>query len=79
MFANDTASVEQGAVAAVAYDRYEMGKITAAVIAKILKGHSSATIPVIYDAATQVVMNKVSVQILGLPTPADGQNIAWMG
>ena len=79
VFANDTASVEQGAVAAVAYDRYEMGKITAAVVAKILKGHSPATIPVIYDAATQVVMNKASVQSLGLPTPADAQNISWVG
>ncbi|RZI45521.1 ABC transporter substrate-binding protein [Candidatus Finniella inopinata] len=67
VFANDTASVEQGAVAAVAYDRYEMGKMTALMVVKILKGESPSEIPVIYDAATQIVTNKESLKNLSLP------------
>lgn len=76
VFANDTASVEQGAVAAVAYDRYEMGKITAAIVVKILKGENPSTIPVVYDAATQVVMNKTSFEKLGLFNKHEG--VVWV-
>ena len=78
VFANDTASVEQGAVAAVAYDRYEMGKITASMIVKILKGHNPKTLPVIYDAATQIVMCRTSIQELGLSALSDLQQVVWV-
>ncbi len=77
VFANDTASVEQGAVAAVAYDRYEMGKITAKLVAKILTGENPRTLPVVYDAATQVVVNQVSAQALGLILPSD-MSAVWV-
>ncbi len=74
VFANDTASVEQGAVAAVAYDRYEMGQITAKLVVEILRGKNPSDLPVIYDAATQVVVNSSSLQTLGLALPKNLKN-----
>jgi putative ABC transport system substrate-binding protein len=78
VFANDSASVEQGAVAAVAYDRYQMGKTTADMIDKILKGQEVSSIPIVYNAPTQVVINRASSQTLKLSVPDDLKNVVWI-
>jgi putative ABC transport system substrate-binding protein len=78
VFANDSASVEQGAVAAVAYDRYQMGKTTAELVVKILNGQNVSSIPVVYNAPTQIVINRTSSQALKLSVSDDLQNVTWL-
>lgn len=74
VFANDTASVEQGAMAAVSYDRYQMGKTTAEIVIKILEGQSPKDIPVVCDAKTKIVVNQSSLSYLQLTLPVDLKN-----
>lgn len=69
VFANDLASVERGALAAVAYDRFAMGKKTGEIVVAILKGKKPQEIPVVYDTPFEVVVNEQTLKALGLSLP----------
>jgi len=69
VFANDLASVERGALAAVAYDRLAMGHKTGKIVVAILKGKKPQEIPVVYDTPFEVVVNEKTRQALNLQIP----------
>lgn len=69
VFANDSASVERGALAAVAYDRFAMGRKTGEMVIAILKGKKPQDIPVFYDTPFEVVVNENTLEALSLKLP----------
>jgi len=69
VFANDSASVERGALAAVAYDRFAMGRKTGEIVVAILRGKSPQDIPVVYDTPSEVVLNEKTLRALNLELP----------
>lgn len=69
VFANDSASVERGVLAAVAYDRFAMGRKTGEIVASILKGKKPRDIPIVYDTPFEVVVNEKTLEQLNLPLP----------
>lgn len=70
VFANDSASVIQGAAAALAYDRYQMGIETAKIVAGLMQGQTTADFPVTNQVPMKIVMNSKSCRQLGLSIPA---------
>lgn len=69
VFANDSASVKSGVLAAVAYDRKAMGSKTASIIAGLLAGKTTADFPVTHDVPQKVVMNSETQKLLGIAIP----------
>lgn len=69
VFANDSASVERGALAAVAYDRFAMGRKTGEIVVSILNGKKPQDIPVVYDTPFEVVVNEKTLEQLNLSLP----------
>lgn len=69
VFANDSASVKSGVLAAVAYDRKAMGGKTAGIIAGLLGGKTTADFPVTHDVPQEVVMNPETQKLLGIDIP----------
>ena len=70
LFANDEASVKQGALAALSFDRPSMGLKTAEMIEGILKGQSTSTFRVHNHIHTDVVVNKMTLESLELEMPS---------
>lgn len=70
LFANDEASVQQGVLAALSYDRPAMGRKTAEMVEGILKGQSTATFKVHNHVRTDVVVNKKTLEALGMEMPS---------
>lgn len=69
VFANDLASVEQGALAALAYNRHEMGVKTADMVIGLLDGKTPAEFPVTNDISKEVVLNEKTLKALELAAP----------
>ena len=69
VFANDSASVSQGVLAAVAYDRKAMGRKTADMIAGLMNGKTTADFSVTHDIAYKVVTNEQTLKTLGFTLP----------
>lgn len=66
VFASDTASVERGAVAALGFDYYKLGKLTARIAARVLKGESPARIPVGVLDSQDLYLNAASAERMGV-------------
>ncbi|MGO4833352.1 ABC transporter substrate-binding protein [Rhizobiaceae sp. 2RAB30] len=71
VFASDTGSVERGAVAALGFNYYEMGKLTAELADKVLKGQKPSDIPAVVPASQDLYLNLSSAKAMGLDVPAD--------
>jgi putative tryptophan/tyrosine transport system substrate-binding protein len=69
LFVNDSESVKDGALAAVAYDRIEMGRKTAEIVGGILSGKTPADFPVTHDVASEVVVNQLTLEKLNQTIP----------
>ncbi len=69
LFANDSESVKDGAMAAVAYDRMAMGLKTAEIVGGILSGQSTAGYPVTHNIASQIVVNNTTLDQLTMTIP----------
>lgn len=69
LFANDEASVNSGALAALSFDRIAMGKKTAEIIVGILKGNQTTAFPVTNDVPYKRVVNDKTLASLGLKLP----------
>jgi putative ABC transport system substrate-binding protein len=69
VFANDSASVERGVLAAVAYDRFAMGQKTGEIVVAILGGKKPQEIPVVYDTPFETVVNEKTRETLKLELP----------
>jgi len=69
LFANDSESVNDGALAAVAYNRFAMGEKTAEIVGGILAGQSTAAFKVTYDIPSEIVVNSQTLERLGMTVP----------
>jgi putative ABC transport system substrate-binding protein len=63
-------AVDQGALFAVAYDEYQIGRLTAEMAVKILKGQAVEALPVATPTEKVTRINKVMAKKLGLVFPA---------
>jgi putative ABC transport system substrate-binding protein len=69
LFANDEASVKQGVLSALSFDRIAMGKETAKIIVGILKGKSPQDFKTHNTIPIDLVVNEATLKILGLEMP----------
>lgn len=80
VFANDSASIHQGCLAALAYDRTAMGQVTARVIQGILEGKTTQDFPVDYDSTPKtLVVNRNTLTALGLSLPRFAWKVQQVG
>lgn len=70
VFANDEASVQKGALAAVAYNRTDMGYDTADLVIAALKDGYDLKRPTKIGSKISIVINKEALVILGIQQPA---------
>lgn len=71
VFASDTGSVERGAVAALGFNYYELGKLTAQMAEQVLKGKKPSEIPAQVPESQDLYLNASSAKAMGLDIPAD--------
>jgi putative ABC transport system substrate-binding protein len=71
VFASENNSVEQGAVATVGIDYYELGKQTGQMAVRILKGADPANTPIESSKELKLYINKTAAENIGLEIPAD--------
>lgn len=71
VFASDTGSVERGAVAALGFNYYELGKLTAQMAEQVLKGKKPSEIPAQVPESQDLYINASSAKAMGLDIPAD--------
>ena len=69
LYAADTGSVDRGAVAALGFNYFDVGKQTGAIVARILKGEAPGDIPVTVAVGTDLVINKGAATRMGVTLP----------
>jgi putative ABC transport system substrate-binding protein len=69
VFAGDTDTVRRGAIATVGFDYREVGRQTAAIVARVLRGESPGAIPVRQAQGTRLVVNRAAAQAFGVELP----------
>ncbi len=70
VFAGDTDTVGRGAVAAVGFDYYDVGRQTGVMVAKILRGESAAGMAVQGVDKTNLHVNPAAAKRMGITIPA---------
>jgi putative ABC transport system substrate-binding protein len=71
VFASENNSVEQGAIATLGIDYYQLGKQTGSMAARILNGAKPAEMPVESSAELKLYINQKSASEIGLEIPAE--------
>ena len=80
LFAADIGSVQQGAIAAVGYNRHALGKKAGELGVRVLRGESPEQIPVLYEHSEEVLINKKSASQMGVKLPLQlPKNVRWVG
>jgi len=69
VFAGDTDSVKRGAIAAIGFNYYDVGRQTGQIVARVLKGEKPGDIPFERAAKFDLVVNRKTAQALGIPIP----------
>jgi putative ABC transport system substrate-binding protein len=69
LFTADTDSVKRGAIAALGFNYYDVGKQTGAIVVRVLKGEKPGDIPVEVAKGTDLVVNKKEAEKIGLKLP----------
>ncbi|MFC0244691.1 ABC transporter substrate-binding protein [Falsochrobactrum ovis] len=69
LFTADTDSVKRGALAALGFNYYDVGKQTGVVVAKILNGEKAGDIPVEIAKGTDLVINLGAAKKMGVEFP----------
>lgn len=69
LFTADTDSVKRGALAALGFNYYDVGKQTGVVVAKILNGEKAGDIPVEIAKGTDLVINLSAAKKMGVEFP----------
>ncbi|MDQ1187273.1 ABC transporter substrate-binding protein [Agrobacterium larrymoorei] len=69
LFAADTDSVARGAIAALGFNYFDVGKQTGAVVVRILKGEKPGDIPATTAVGTDLVLNKKAAEKIGVTFP----------
>lgn len=75
VFANDRASVERGCVGALGYDRIAMGRDTADLVVKALRGEADQSIPVKIGSRIDTIVNTASLKRFPKLVPPTGENV----
>lgn len=70
LYAADTASVERGALAALGFNYFDVGKQTGEKVVQILKGAAPGDIDVEVAKGTNLVVNPKSAEEMGVTIPA---------
>lgn len=71
VFAADTATVERGAVAALGFDYYDHGRQTGKMVARILDGADTATMPVETMDTLDLFVNPAAAKRMGITLSDD--------
>ncbi len=71
IYAGDNNSVAAGAIATLGFDYRDMGRQTARMVARVLKGEKPATIAVEPPGKVDLVINAKSAATMGVKIPAD--------
>ncbi|SDU08041.1 ABC transporter substrate-binding protein [Stappia sp. ES.058] len=71
VFASDTNSVERGALAALGFDYYKLGRLTGQMAIRVLDGESPGAIPVGVLDTQDLYLNKASAAAMGVTLPGD--------
>ncbi|WP_040485544.1 ABC transporter substrate-binding protein [Lutibaculum baratangense] len=66
LFTADTDSVRRGAIAAVGFNYYDVGRQTAELVARILEGETAGDIPVVLAEGTNLVVNPAAAEAMGV-------------
>jgi len=69
LFTADTDSVSRGSIAALGFNYHDVGKQTGDVVARILKGENPGDIAVKVAAGSDLVINKLAAQKMGITLP----------
>ncbi len=69
VFAGDTDSVKRGAIAALGFDYYDVGKQTGNIVLQILQGSKAGDIPVQGVDKTKLVINTGAAERMGITLP----------
>lgn len=69
LFTADTDSVSRGAIAALGFNYFDVGKQTGEVVVRVLKGENPGDIPVKVAAGTDLVVNKTAAGKMGVTVP----------
>lgn len=69
LFAGDTDSVSRGALAAIGFNYFDVGKQTGEIVFRVLKGEKPGDIPVRVAAGTDLVINKAAAAKMGVTFP----------
>ena len=70
LFTADTALVKQGALAAISFDYYQVGRSTGGQVAAILKGKKIADMPVTTPKDVELLLNQKAADKIKLTIPA---------
>jgi putative ABC transport system substrate-binding protein len=71
VYAGDTDSVPRGAIAALGFNYYDVGRQTGAIVARVLKGEKPGDIAVQGVEKTELAVNPKSAEAMGVTIPAD--------
>jgi putative ABC transport system substrate-binding protein len=69
VFAGDTSTVSRGAIAAVGYDYFDLGRQTGDIVVRILKGEKPGNIDVKMAKGTNLHVNTKMAQRMGIEIP----------
>jgi putative ABC transport system substrate-binding protein len=69
VFAGDTSTVERGAIAAVGYNYFDLGKQTGDIVIRILKGEKPGSIDVKMAKGTDLYVNPKMAKRMGIEVP----------
>ena len=69
LYAGDTDSVNRGALAALGFNYFDVGKQTGQIVVRVLKGEKPGDIPVRVAAGTDLVINKKAAAKMGVTFP----------
>ena len=71
VYAGDTDSVPRGAIAALGFNYYDVGRQTGKIVARVLKGEKPGDIAVEGIEKTELAVNPKSAEAMGVTLPAD--------
>jgi putative ABC transport system substrate-binding protein len=66
VFVSDTDMVEQGAIAALGPNQYELGRQTGKMLIKVLKGAKPSELPVEFPTKVELVLNQTQAKLLSI-------------
>jgi len=69
VFAGDTDSVGRGAIAAIGFDYYDVGRQTGKIVVRVLKGEKPGDIPVQGVETVQLYVNPGAAKAMGVTIP----------